>query len=411
LSGLARSSNASSTRVEKVRWTRRGLCGVTRRVQPLAAKHAFSFRKSPGIKTRPVILWLGLLLLSTGPSTFAHNAFENTAIARLLADRMEIRLTLALTTARTIDTDGADLPTDFDRSGIPALRQRLLARAGSLFEVTSHDSPLALSRAELVVDSEDEFTFLLIYPRPAPGPFRLRAAHMTKLPYGGTYLTIQGKAEEVLASTLLMADDLTLEALAPPPGALTKPPATPRFETFFRLGVKHIVTGYDHLLFLIGLLVMCRRGAVVAGIVTCFTLAHSVTLALAALGIFSLPGRIVEPLIAASIVFVGVENILRRDAPRGRWIVTFAFGLVHGFGFASVLREIGLGSAGAGVAVPLLAFNLGIELGQLAIGLIVFPLVWWVYRRPTSARTVPMIVSVLVTVAGVIWFLQRTIFA
>ena len=94
----------------------------------------------------------------------------------------------------------------------------------------------------------------------------------------------------------------------------------------------------------------------------------SLTLALASLDVVSLPSRVVEPLIAASIVFVGVENLWRRGAePPGRWALTLAFGLIHGFGFASVLRDLGLASAKGGILMPLLTFNLGVEVGQIAI--------------------------------------------
>jgi hypothetical protein len=102
-------------------------------------------------------------------------------------------------------------------------------------------------------------------------------------------------------------------------------------------------------------------------VITCFTLAHSVTLGLAALDFVTLSPRLVEPLIAASIVFVGVENLLRRDDPRGRWALTLAFGLIHGFGFAGVLKDAGLGSSGAALLVPLFSFNLGVELGQVEL--------------------------------------------
>src|SRR6185295_4944850 len=131
------------------------------------------------------------------------------------------------------------------------------------------------------------------------------------------------------------------------------------------------LTGYDHLLFLGGLLIACRRFSTMAGIVTCFTIAHSITLALAALDVLAIPSRVVEPLIAASIVFVGIENLVRRGAePKGRWALTFVFGLVHGFGFASVLRDLGVGRGGHGLLVPLFTFNLGVEVGQVAVAAI-----------------------------------------
>src|SRR5439155_24930623 len=111
---------------------------------------------------------------------------------------------------------------------------------------------------------------------------------------------------------------------------------------FVKLGVEHILTGYDHLLFLAALLATARGIWSVVRIVTAFTLAHSVTLSLGALGIVTIPDRIIEPLIAATIVWVALENLFVAEPDRRRWIWSFGFGLVHGFGFASVLGELGL---------------------------------------------------------------------
>jgi hydrogenase/urease accessory protein HupE len=194
--------------------------------------------------------------------------------------------------------------------------------------------------------------------------------------------------------------------------AAPAPAATPTFAGFLRLGVEHIWTGYDHLLFLFALLVVCGSFRSIAAIISCFTLAHSLTLALATLDLVHLPARFVEPAIAASIVFVGCENLWRRGAePRGRWVLTFAFGLVHGFGFASVLRDLGVGDGGTGVALPLVAFNLGVELGQIAIAAIVLPLIWQLRKRERFVTIGIPALSSLVAAAGTYWLLERTVFS
>jgi hydrogenase/urease accessory protein HupE len=180
--------------------------------------------------------------------------------------------------------------------------------------------------------------------------------------------------------------------------------AKSRFREFFELGVEHIWTGYDHLLFLLALLLPGGTLARIAGIVTAFTIAHSITLALAALDIVRLPVEPVEIGIAASIVFAAAST-LRTGASDRRWIITFAFGLIHGFGFASVLRESGLPPGGA--AVPLLAFNLGVEAGQLAIVVVAVPLLrlftrgtrGWAARRAMAWATIAV---------GVFWMAERT---
>jgi hydrogenase/urease accessory protein HupE len=181
----------------------------------------------------------------------------------------------------------------------------------------------------------------------------------------------------------------------------------PGFRRYARLGVEHILTGVDHLLFLLGLLVACRRFRTVAAIVTCFTVAHSVTLALAALDVVTLSSRVVEPLIAATIVFVGAENLVRGDEPRGRWLLAFVFGLVHGLGFAGALKEIGLGAGGTSIAGPLVAFNLGVELGQLAVAAPLLFVIWKLRRLPWFSRHGARAVSLIVAAVGLVWLAQR----
>ncbi|MEO6034548.1 MAG: HupE/UreJ family protein, partial [Verrucomicrobiota bacterium] len=178
---------------------------------------------------------------------------------------------------------------------------------------------------------------------------------------------------------------------------------------FFLLGVHHIWTGYDHLLFLFALLIVCDSFASIGKIVTCFTLAHSLTLALATLNIVQIRSSVIEPTIAASIVYVGLENIFHHGHPKGRWLLTFAFGLVHGFGFASVLREMDIAKAGS-VIVPLVSFNLGVEAGQIAVAAVILPLIWRLKKTPSFApRWVP-VCSILVAAAGAYWFIERVWF-
>ncbi len=177
---------------------------------------------------------------------------------------------------------------------------------------------------------------------------------------------------------------------------------------FARLGVEHILGGYDHLLFLAALLLVVRERRELVTVVTAFTVAHSLTLAAAAFGWIDVPPRIVEPLIAASIVYVGIENLWRRE-PGARWPLTFAFGLIHGFGFAGALREVGIGAGGLSIAVPLGAFNLGVEAGQLLVAMLLLPIIGRLGAHPaTRARLVP-VCSCLVIVAGGYWLIERTI--
>jgi hydrogenase/urease accessory protein HupE len=179
---------------------------------------------------------------------------------------------------------------------------------------------------------------------------------------------------------------------------------------YLLLGMEHIFTGYDHLSFLLGLMLVAaarglRRGTwYVLGIVTAFTVAHSVTLIAAGLGWVRLPSRIVEPAIALSIAYVAVENLVVRE-PRYRWLLTFSFGLVHGFGFASVLAEIGLPPSG--VVPSLVSFNVGVELGQLCVVLLVAPILLWLVPRYQQAARVRTLGSVVLLLLSTLWFFER----
>ena len=148
---------------------------------------------------------------------------------------------------------------------------------------------------------------------------------------------------------------------------------------FILWGMHHIFVGYDHIAFLMALLLAAQRLRDMVRVVTSFTVAHSITLLLAALDVIRLPGAVTESLIAASIVYVAAGELLHHRGSH-RWMLTFAFGLVHGLGFSSVLRERlqDLQS----IAVPVVSFNLGVELGQISILLVVLPVLTLIRRAP-----------------------------
>ena len=181
-----------------------------------------------------------------------------------------------------------------------------------------------------------------------------------------------------------------------------EPPLWKRLGQFLRLGLAHIFLGYDHLCFLLALVVASRfRGLV--KIVTSFTVAHSLTLILAVLDIVRLPVRLVETSIAATIVYVAVQN-LRGAPPERRWLLTFGFGLIHGFGFANVLGEMNLPTTG--LVRCLLSFNVGVELGQLAFIAAAFPFVAWLRRGKHERRAISAI-SLFLALFGAAWFTDR----
>lgn len=172
---------------------------------------------------------------------------------------------------------------------------------------------------------------------------------------------------------------------------------------FFLLGIEHILVGFDHILFLIGLIVASLRFRYLVTVVSMFTLAHTLTLLLAALDYVNLPDKLVESLIAVSIAYVAAENLLGRGL-RFRWIVTFAFGLVHGLGFAAVLK--GLTEGGETHVASLFTFNLGVEAGQLAIVGVLVPLLL-VPARFGKSLLVMRAVSIAILLIALYWFGQR----
>ncbi|MDP7363916.1 MAG: HupE/UreJ family protein, partial [Candidatus Latescibacteria bacterium] len=172
---------------------------------------------------------------------------------------------------------------------------------------------------------------------------------------------------------------------------------------FVWLGVEHIFIGYDHIMFLAALIVIGSRLGPLVKIVSAFTVAHSITLILAALEIVSLPTRWVEAGIALSIAYVALENFWIRGASH-RWMLTFAFGFVHGFGFANVLRDLGLPSQG--LVPSLLAFNVGVEIGQVVIVAILLPGILWAAKHGHQQRLV-QVASAVILLFGVGWFVER----
>lgn len=187
-----------------------------------------------------------------------------------------------------------------------------------------------------------------------------------------------------------------------PPKPQTRRTLAESMYRFFKLGVEHIFIGYDHICFLIALIVVSRFRDVIK-IITSFTVAHSITLILATLDIVQLSSRLVETCIAATIVYVAIENLWVKDT-RHRWLLTFFFGLVHGFGFAGVLKE--LHPQSDGLVRCLLSFNVGVEVGQLAIATLLLPLAIGLKKwkhGPTAAK----FISVGLAAFGLAWFIER----
>ena len=196
------------------------------------------------------------------------------------------------------------------------------------------------------------------------------------------------------------------------------------FTSYIPVGFDHILPqGLDHILFVLGLFFLSIHLRPLVWQVTAFTLAHTVTLALGALGLVNVPGSIVEPLIAASIVYVAVENIFARGLTKWRPAVIFCFGLLHGLGFASVLGDFGLPED---QFIPaLIGFNVGVEVGQLTVIALAFGLIWlgvlaarraaltgvevMVTEYPVMFRAISVTGSLIIALIGIYWVIERTL--
>ncbi|HHH19099.1 MAG TPA: HupE/UreJ family protein [Campylobacterales bacterium] len=175
------------------------------------------------------------------------------------------------------------------------------------------------------------------------------------------------------------------------------------------IGFEHILPlGLDHILFVIGLYLLSQRLAPLLWQVTAFTVAHTITLALATLGIFTLSPAIVEPLIAASITFVALENLRHHTLTKFRLMIVFVFGLLHGMGFAGVLGEIGLNPSA--FITSLIAFNIGVELGQLAvIAGMYLAFGFWLGKTQYWEKWFRTPLSIIIAMIGIFWFMERTL--
>jgi hydrogenase/urease accessory protein HupE len=178
---------------------------------------------------------------------------------------------------------------------------------------------------------------------------------------------------------------------------------------FVPAGIHHILIGPDHLLFLIGLLLLGGSVRRLLLVVSSFTIAHSITLSLAALNLVTPPARLIEPAIALSIVYVGVDNLMVGSGRDVRAWIAFAFGFIHGFGFANVLREMDLPSRALGWS--LFSFNLGVEIGQLLVVILVASALMTLRStHETASRRLVFAGSLAVILVGAFWFVQRVLF-
>ncbi|WP_347986032.1 HupE/UreJ family protein [Methylomonas sp. AM2-LC] len=359
---------------------------------------------------------LALLLTVFSASAFAHAPGLSSMDVRLNTDNTLVKVTFALQDIEAFAPMDSDLDaevSDAERDAAKPSIAKLLAEQLHISIDGSQYVPIAPGKVEFDQQNNAHVTFT--YQATPKQQLTIDSRFLSQLPEGHQqYLTLRDDSGKTLVEKMLLKQDAQLNYSVIAEGRAQQTAAQytwlGSFSDFFKLGVEHILTGYDHLLFLFALLAVTHSFWPALKIITFFTIAHSITLACAGLSLIELPSSFVEPVIALTIIYVSLENVFRGDHPKGRQWLTFGFGLIHGFGFASVLREMGISSGESGILVPLLSFNLGIETGQLTVAAIVLPIIWWINNNMKIAEKLLKGCSLSVCLMGTYWLLERTVF-
>jgi hydrogenase/urease accessory protein HupE len=340
---------------------------------------------------------------ATGLSRGEYVVQGSTVVARLTFSRGEL---LTLVPALDADDDKALSAGELARPETRTALRGLFAKVALTTDRgTPGASPCTPDLPSARLEEEDGASVEAAYACTKPvNDLSVEVKWLEDVAFGHRHIAVVaglGRPRDFIA----FAREPSFEAKRADGGAVTETPKRREtFGGFFRLGIEHILTGYDHLLFLFALLLVGGRLRALLGVITAFTVAHSITLGLAALDIVSLSPAIVEPAIALSIAYVGVENFFVKSADR-RYLLTFPFGLIHGFGFAGALSEIALPKPE--VPAALLAFNLGVETGQLAVMAVVLPGLLFLRKKTWFVTHGVRILSGVVIALGLFWFFQR----
>lgn len=352
--------------------------------------------------TRAKVLLVLLSLICVAPTLRAHDPGLSTLKVVEGTERIDVCATFA---RKEIEAWIVSREKNVD------WRERATALAPTAVVLKKVGTAITPTQSGVTFDDQQNVEFRLAFELKGEGKLTVHSPFINGLAPGHRQLfTVLDAKGAIVTERLLKADADFAEFEFQGLGGDSEPYRTASFFGFLGLGVKHILMGYDHLLFLFVLLIVAPGLRSSLGVITCFTVAHSITLALATFNLVQFPSRIVEAIIAASIIYVSVENLVRRGETPRRWLLTFVFGLVHGLGFASVLRDLGVGAAGSGIALPLLSFNLGVELGQIMVAAVLLPILWKAKEQPAFVRRWMPACSMLAVLAGSWWLVQRVWF-
>jgi len=360
-------------------------------------------------------IFLVLVMLGTANG---HTGFENQTEVHLFPDRMEMIARTSVSLAWMML--GAHAPSQSDEAGQNQALPLLTAVASQWFEMVAGGRTMVPKKVDCVFELNRDVALTFVYERPKEWPVVFTARFFRLLgPLDSGSISFYDQTDcpdrrdvEPTVGKILMVNDASISVMPKPLVAAIFPSHDEAnlkvdLSQFFILGMKHIMTGYDHLLFLLALIMGCRSLRASLIFVTVFSVAHSISLALASVGVVHFPNRWVESFIALSIVFVGVDNGLGNFNEVRRGILTFGFGLIHGLGFASAFTGIGLGQRAGGIALSLLTFNLGVEFVQLLLVVTLLPLIGHLLVSPMRRKFAVPVVSGGIALVGVIWFFQR----
>lgn len=343
-----------------------------------------------GLRICALVAWC----LGSAAASFAHDI--SVSYSRLQVDGALVRATLTFDALRLRDVDrngdGRVSQEEIDES-----IEAFYADVSQHYRVSAPGAPPQVSVESYGIRDDHILDIEVVYVFDSP---------VSTVSVSSTFDRIARPDHRHLTSVTF--DGVVQGAIldASMPDAEFRPAGRPLLDTakqFVLLGLEHIITGFDHLAFLVVLVVASRGPWALVKVVTSFTVAHSITLALATLDFVVPPSVVTESLIALSIAYVAVENLLKERMVE-RHLVTFAFGLVHGFGFSGVLRDMQLPTGG--LVVSLMSFNIGVELGQIAFVLLLYPFV--VLATTKKPRAIPA-VSAIVACLAVCWFVERTL--
>ncbi len=342
---------------------------------------------------RRLFNFLIVLLIASPASVFAHSMDIASATVEVTGAKAAVTIMFDGTRVASLDRNGDGI---VNQSELDADVETIFTRLKNAIAFTGPDAPKDITLTRYEVTGEQHIMRLMLDLTFAE-PIRDLAvtARMSALLDDPAPLVVTVTGADINGEAVISSD-------GDKASFATARSTFDVFQSFLLMGVEHIFTGYDHLTFLMCLLLGATSTRSLVWTVTAFTLAHSVTLSAATLDLVHLPGPLVETAIAATIIYVAIENLIGSQLVK-RPFITGAFGLIHGFGFASVLRDVGIPPGKT--VTSLFAFNLGVEIGQLIFVFVMFLLL----GKFVKSNNLRMAVSAAAVCVALFWFIQRVV--